>query len=225
MLFDMLARSVLGAVGLAIILFGSAGTLSWAQGWVFLGLFIVSSIGIGIWLLRADPNLLAARMRSPVSTDQRPGDRVIIWAIMILFLGWFIVIGLDAKRFAWSQVPIWAQIIGGVLVIAAFCGQVAVMRANSFAAVYVRVQSERSQTVVSAGPYAIVRHPMYSFIILMMIGAPLLLGSLWGLLGLAVLVPLMAARAIGEEVVLTEGLDGYRAYIGQVRYRLIPGLW
>jgi protein-S-isoprenylcysteine O-methyltransferase Ste14 len=225
MIFNLIIRSMLGALAFAVVLFGPAGTLIWPQGWIFLGLFIVCSIGIGVWLLRADPELLAARMQSPVSADQRLSDRIIIWAIMILFWSWFAVMALDAKRFGWSHVPLWAQILGAILVAGSFWGQVDVLRANSFAAVNVRVQSERGHTVASTGPYGIVRHPMYSYVILMMIGAPLLLGSLWGLLGLVVFVPLLAARAIGEEAVLMEGLDGYRAYAGRVRYRLLPGLW
>jgi len=79
--------------------------------------------------------------------------------------------------------------------------------------------------VASTGPYAVVRHPMYACALLFFIGTPLLLGSLWGLLGLVVFVPLLAARALGEEAVLLEGLPGYRDYAAKVRFRLLPGVW
>jgi protein-S-isoprenylcysteine O-methyltransferase Ste14 len=89
----------------------------------------------------------------------------------------------------------------------------------------VRLQKERGQTVISTGPYAVVRHPMYAYAVLLMIGAPLLLGSLWGLMGLVLFIPLLAARTLGEEVMLMEGLPGYREYAAKVRFRLLPGVW
>jgi protein-S-isoprenylcysteine O-methyltransferase Ste14 len=89
----------------------------------------------------------------------------------------------------------------------------------------VRLQQERGQTVATSGPYAVVRHPMYAYALLLMIGAPLLLGSLWGLLGLALFLPLLAARTLGEEAMLLEGLPGYRDYAARVRFRLVPGVW
>ena len=99
------------------------------------------------------------------------------------------------------------------------------LAANSFAASTIEVQVERGQQVISTGPYAVVRHPMYAYTILLILGAPLLLGSLWGLAGLVVLVPLLGARALGEEALLREGLPGYGDYAGKVRFRLVPGVW
>jgi protein-S-isoprenylcysteine O-methyltransferase Ste14 len=89
----------------------------------------------------------------------------------------------------------------------------------------VRVQSERGQIVASNGPYAIVRHPMYSFALLLMIGTPLLLGAWWGLVGSLVAILLLAARTLGEEDVLLKGLPGYREYTKKVRFRLLPWIW
>jgi protein-S-isoprenylcysteine O-methyltransferase Ste14 len=111
------------------------------------------------------------------------------------------------------------------MVALSFWGNVGVLRANSFASVKVRVQSERAQTVADTGPYAVVRHPMYAWILPLLLGAPLLLGSAWGLLWLALFLPLLAARILGEEAVLRDGLPGYRDYTARVRYRLIPGIW
>jgi protein-S-isoprenylcysteine O-methyltransferase Ste14 len=120
---------------------------------------------------------------------------------------------------------VWGQAVGVLLILAAFWGWVGVLRANSYASTTVRVQAERGQTVISTGPYAHVRHPMYSWSLALMIGMPLLLGSLWGLLGLLIAVPLLAARALGEEEVLFGGLPGYADYSAKVRWRLVPGLW
>lgn len=89
----------------------------------------------------------------------------------------------------------------------------------------IRLQPERGQTVIRTGPYAIVRHPMYADTVLLLVGVPLLLGSLWGLLGVVVIMPLLALRAVGEEAILMDGLPGYRDYARDVRFRLLPGVW
>jgi protein-S-isoprenylcysteine O-methyltransferase Ste14 len=221
----MLVRTLVGAGFFGLLLFFSAGTFAWPQAWMFMALFFGCSAAIGVWLWQADPDLLAERMKSPVSADQNPRDRAIIGAILIAFVAWLVFMALDARRFDWSHVPDWAQWLGAALIIGAFCGWVQVLRANSFASVMVRLQRERRQTVVSSGPYAVVRHPMYAYALLLMIGTPLLLGSLFGLLGLILFVPLLAARALREEAMLMDGLPGYRDYAAKVRFRLLPGLW
>ena len=213
------------AVLLALMLFLAAGTPAWPQGWIFLVLFVACSQATGLWLLKTDPALLAERMKSPFSADQRPRDRAIIVVIMVFLCAWLVVMPLDGRRFGWSHTPLWAQVIGAVLIVGAFWGWVGVLRANSFASVKVRVQQERGQTVISTGPYAIVRHPMYGYVLPLLVGTPLLLGSLWGLLGIVVVMPLLAARALGEEEVLMDGLPGYRDYAAKVRFRLVPGIW
>jgi protein-S-isoprenylcysteine O-methyltransferase Ste14 len=224
-MLNMAVRSVLGLLAFALFLFVPAGTLDWPQAWAFLIIFSIASVAIGLWLAKTDPALLAARMASPLSADQRLSDRVIIAAIMILFFPWFAFMALDAKRFGWSQLPVWLQMVGAALIVLSFWGNVGVMRANGFAAVNVRVQSERGQTVADTGPYAVVRHPMYAWILPLLLGTPLLLGSAWGVLWLALFVPLLAARILGEEAVLRDGLAGYRDYAARVRYRLIPRVW
>ena len=207
------------------LLFLPAGTLAWPQAWIFLALFVGCGSAIGWWLLKTNPGLLAERMKSPFSHDQAARDRAVIIIIVLCFFAWFVLMALDARRFAWSHTPTWAQVLGALLIIAAFCGWTQVLRANSFASVTVRLQQERGQTVISTGPYAVVRHPMYSYALLLMVGAPLLLGSLWGLLGLLLFVPLLALRIRGEEAMLLDGLPGYRDYASKVRFRLLPGLW
>jgi protein-S-isoprenylcysteine O-methyltransferase Ste14 len=210
---------------LIVLLFLPAGTLAWPQAWIFLVVFNVCSQAIGIWLLRTDPELLKARMQSPVGEDQRPRDRAIMGGMFLFFALWLVFMALDSQRFGWSRVPVWGQAVGVLLILAAFWGWVGVLRANSYASTTVRVQAERGQTVISTGPYAHVRHPMYSWSLALMIGMPLLLGSLWGLLGLLIAVPLLAARALGEEEVRFGGLPGYADYSAKVRWRLVPGLW
>jgi protein-S-isoprenylcysteine O-methyltransferase Ste14 len=218
-------RSLTWFVLLGLTLFGSAGTLAWPQAWVFLALFILCSAAMGLWLKRTDPELLAERMKSPLSGDQSLRDRVVIMVIMVWFVVRLIVMGLDV-RFGWSGgVPVWAEMLGAVLIIAAIWGWARVLQANRFASVQVRVQSERGQSVASSGPYAVVRHPMYSFALLLMMGAPLLLSAWWGLAASLVALPLLAARTLGEEAVLLTGLTGYREYTKKVRVRLLPWIW
>jgi protein-S-isoprenylcysteine O-methyltransferase Ste14 len=217
---------LVGALAMGgLLLFLPAGTLAWPQAWVFIGLFYGCSQAMGLWLLRKDPDLLAARTRSPFSGAQTRRDRAIVVAILIGFCAWLVVMALDARRFAWSHTPLWAQALGAVLIVGAFWGWIGVLAANSFAASTIELQAERGQRVISTGPYAWVRHPMYAYTILLMLGMPLLLGSLWGLLGLVALLPLLGARAIGEEALLRGGLPGYADYSRKVRFRLVPGVW
>jgi protein-S-isoprenylcysteine O-methyltransferase Ste14 len=224
-LLEMIARSVGFAVVLGVLLFLPAGTLAWPQAWVFIILFNGSGLAVGVWLMKADPGLLASRMKSPLSREQKERDRAVMAVLLGIFCGWFVLMALDARRFSWSMTPLWAQVLGAVLISVAFLGWIWVLQANSFAAVTIGLQRERGQAVISSGPYARVRHPMYSYSLLLMIGAPLLLGSLWGLIGLLLFVPLLAARIVGEEAVLRDGLAGYPEYVAKVRFRLVPGVW
>jgi protein-S-isoprenylcysteine O-methyltransferase Ste14 len=221
----MIVQSVTGLVLTALILFLPAGTLAWPQGWVFLVLLIGCGLVTDVDLLRRDPALLAARMKSPISPDQKPRDRAVMRVILVFFIGWMAFMPLDARRFGWSHAPLWAEVCGGGLMLAAFWGWSIVLRANTFAATTIELQAARGQTVITAGPYAVVRHPLYGFTLLFMLGAPLLLGSLWGLAGLVIFIPLLAARALGEEALLRAGLPGYADYAEKVRFRFAPGIW
>jgi protein-S-isoprenylcysteine O-methyltransferase Ste14 len=209
----------------AAVLFVPAGTLAWPQAWVYLIVFNGCSVAMGLWLRRTNPALLAERMKSPVSTNQSPRDRRIMIAMLIAWILWHVVMALDARRFGWSHMPLAAHALGVVLILAAFAGWVLVLKENSFASTEIRLQTERAQTVISSGPYAVVRHPMYAFTLPLLVGAPLLLGSWLGLAGIAVLMPLLMLRTLGEETLLIDGLPGYRAYTAMVRYRLVPGVW
>lgn len=225
MLAKLLLQSLIGATFLAVLLFLPAGTWAWPQGWAYLLLFSFGSLATALWLLNSDRDLLAARMQSPLRGDQRPRDRAIVLLLLVLSCAWYVLIALDARRYGWSHAPAWAQAIGAALIVWSFWGWATVLRANSFAATNVRVQGERGQTVISTGPYAVVRHPMYAYCIPFAIGTPLMLGSLWGLLGALPFIAVLAARLLGEEQVLREGLAGYDDYARKVRYRLVPGIW
>ncbi len=224
----MLIRLVLQTLAMlavfALILFGAAGTSRWTEAWFMLVMVGVLSVGTGLWLAWRDPALLRSRLSSPFSADQAEGDRRLITAIGIGFLAWMVLIGLD-RRFRWSAVPALVEAVGAVVLLAGFAGVLWTFAANSYAAPQIRLQGERGQTVVDTGPYALVRHPMYSAAALYLVGMAMLLGSWWGLAGAAGLIVSFGLRALGEERLLRSGLEGYEAYSKRVRYRLLPGVW
>jgi protein-S-isoprenylcysteine O-methyltransferase Ste14 len=220
-----LVRTALWLIALGAILFVAAGELDWPQAWVFMAENVVSSVVVGSWLARHDPALLKARTSRSFHKDQKPWDRIFMVVAMLAFVGWLVLIAMDAKRFGWSHTPVWTQGLGFGLIALCMVLVWQVFRYNSFAAPQVRMQTERGQIVVTQGPYRIVRHPMYAAALAYFLGAPLLLGSLWGLVAIPVFMAAFGARAIGEERMLRQSLVGYDDYARRVRYRLIPGLW
>jgi protein-S-isoprenylcysteine O-methyltransferase Ste14 len=209
----------------AAILFVPAGTLAWPGAWIFLAELGGLGTVIALWLARHDPELLRQRMGSFVQREQKSWDQAFAVTFLALWHVWLVVMALDAVRFGWSSVPRWLQAVGAVGV--ALCMFLAFLtfRENSYAVPVVRVQRERGQHVISTGPYAYVRHPMYAGAVCLFIGTPLLLGSWIGLAMAVLLVMLLAVRAVLEERTLAEELEGYRDYAARVRYRFVPLVW
>jgi protein-S-isoprenylcysteine O-methyltransferase Ste14 len=205
-------------------LFVSAGSLVWPSAWVFL--FVSATLGpvCGLWLAKTDPALLAERMRPTFQAEQPPADKKFMLAFAVAALIWLIAIGLDRRAHA-SEIPFALQALGLAMYLLSTALIMWVFRANSFAAPVVKVQTERNHRVISSGPYAFVRHPMYSGVILFFVGVSVLLGSWWGVAIAPVFVILFAIRARIEERTLVEGLPDYADYAARVRYRLVPGLW
>jgi protein-S-isoprenylcysteine O-methyltransferase Ste14 len=210
---------------MATVLFAAAGAWSWGGGWRFIAVFGGLSLAVSLWLLGADPALLEERLKPPVQRGQGRWDRIFMAGAGLSFLAWLALLGLDAGRFGWSHVPAWAQILGVLLLALGYVGVAWVFRTNSFAAPVIRIQAEREQKVIDTGPYALVRHPMYALALLVFLGAPLVAGSLWGL----VVVPFAMAgigwRAVHEEQALRAELAGYEDYARRVRWRFAPGVW
>jgi protein-S-isoprenylcysteine O-methyltransferase Ste14 len=221
----VLLQIVLLLLVFAAVLFGAAGTWDWPSGWAFLALFGVLSAALSLWLAAADPALLAERMKSPVQKAQKPWDRIFLGVVAVAYFAWLLLMAIDARRLQWSHVRLWAQVVGALLIVASNLGVAWVFRTNSFAAPVIKMQAERNQTVISSGPYAVVRHPMYAFGLLQFVGGPLMLGSWWGLAVLPPFVLGLAARTLGEEKMLKAELAGYEAYAARVRWRFAPGLW
>ena len=219
----LLIRSGLWFVATAV-LFLVAGTIDWPAAWIFLALIHGYGLAIGLRLAKHDPALLAERLASPFRTIQETWDRVFVLTIIVLLPAWFIVIPLDA-RFGASHVPIWLQCVGAAALLFSFHVVDMTFRANTYAAPVVRIQTERAHRVVSTGPYAYVRHPMYTGFALFLLGTSLLLGSWYGLALAAVPIAVLAWRTVHEERLLSERLAGYADYAARVRYRLIPLIW
>ena len=218
----MLAQTLAMILVLGLLLFLPARTLAWPGAWAFLGLMTIFSLGVGAWLARADPGLLAERMKPLVQPDQKPWDKVLTTGIGLAFLGWIAGMGFEVGWLG-AQTPPWAQTLGAGLVAVTFLCTILVFRANRFAAPVVKLQA--GQQVISSGPYAVVRHPMYAGALPLFVGAPLMLGAPWGLVFLAVIVPVLGVRTVIEERMLRQTLPGYGDYAARVRFRLLPGVW
>lgn len=224
MIARLLLQNTILTVAMGALLFASAGTLHWASAWVFLIAAALLGPLCGWWLYRLDPALLAERLRPVIQREQPPADKAFIIAFIAAILAWLIAMGLDRRHLA-SDMPLALQAVGFVLYLACMLFTMWVFRENSFAAPVVKLQAERAQRVISTGPYAHVRHPMYSGMILFFAGVPLMLGSWWGLAMAPLLLALLAVRIHIEERTLREGLSGYADYAARVRYRLLPGVW
>jgi len=209
----------------AALLFGGAGTPAWPAGWLFLVIFFSASTAMTVNLARHDPALLAERMRFPIQAGQPGWDKVVMGLAMPLVSLWFVLMGLDAVRFGWSEMPIALQALGTILLVVALGAMHAVFRANTFLAPAVRIQAERQHAVVSTGPFAIIRHPLYATAMLWFVATPLTLGSWWGLAYASLLAAGLVVRTMLEDRMLARSLLGYTDYQAKVRYRLVPGFW
>lgn len=155
-------------------------------------------------------------------SNQKMWDKVLFTLIEVLFIAWLGLMSLDAVRFRWSQLPVWPQVAGAIILLSSFYVFFLSFRVNPYLSPAVHIQKERGQTVISTGPYHYVRHPMYSAFIPFVIGTPLLLGSWYGVLVGAIHVAIVARRAVLEERMLRKELTGYDVYMVRVKYRLIP---
>ena len=210
------------AVGLlvgAALIFLPAGSFRFWQGWVFVVGQLGSYIVLSIWLLKRDPQLMERRMRSK---EKDPEQRLfqILWTL--IFFPALVLPGLD-YRFGWSHMPAWLAVCGQAAMMAGTFLIFWVMKVNTFAGRTIQV--ETGQRVIADGPYAIVRHPMYTGILLSMLDVPIALGSYVAFPVFALLAPVMIFRLIHEERVLCRDLPGYVEYCERTRFRLVPGLW
>jgi protein-S-isoprenylcysteine O-methyltransferase Ste14 len=224
---DNLARkTVLGFTQLiavlGILLFAPAWTLDYWQAWVYWFVFAASSGLITTYLWKEDLQLLERRINAGPGAEHEKKQKLIQLLASFVFIGAMILPSLD-HRFSWSTVPLPVVVAGEVLVVLGFFIVFLVFKVNTFTAATIAVTPD--QRVVSTGPYAVVRHPMYSGALVMLIGTPIALGSWWGLLMFIPMAFIIAWRARDEERFLLKNLTGYKEYCLIVRYRLVPFAW
>jgi protein-S-isoprenylcysteine O-methyltransferase Ste14 len=210
---------VVGAV-MALLLFLPAGTARYWQAWAFLVVFIGASTAITLYLAKSDPALLRRRVTGGPPAEKQTSQKIIMSFTSIGFVALLVVPALD-RRYGWSAMPIGFVILGDVMILAGYAIIFLVFKENSFASARIEVAAD--QRVISTGPYALVRHPMYAGALVYLLGVPLALGSWWGLIAFAALAPFLAWRLLDEERFLAKNLPGYADYCAKVRWRLVPG--
>lgn len=215
-------RQLAFLVFMVAVLFAPAGTFRYWQAWLFLAVFIVCSVELGLYFVRHDPALIERRMQAGPAAEREPSQRIIIALLLAGLLAMLVLSGFD-RRWHWSAVPPWLTVLANIGIVGSFVIFFYVMKQNSYAASTVRVEGE--QKVISTGLYGIVRHPMYAGTLPLLVAIPLALASYWALLFAIPLLAILIWRLLDEERVLRRDLPGYTDYCRQVRYRLVPGVW
>lgn len=212
---------VMASVLIGLTLFLSAGTTNYWQAWVYLGVGAVSGVLPTLSIIR-DPILLENRTKGGPTAEQRPIQKIIVLSAGLPAMAAFIIPGLD-RRFGWSNVPSWLSIVGDLLIIVSLWMVCRVFKENSFGSTTVEITN--GQRVITTGPYAIVRNPMYSSAAVYFIGLSLALGSYWGLIASVLTIFGLVWRLFDEEQFLAKNLAGYTEYCAKVRWHLIPGIF
>jgi len=213
---------VIGAAALGLLIFLPAWTLNYWQAWVFIVVFMSSVNVIGVYLSIKDPALLERRKKVGPAAEQNVAQRIIMSLAFVSIIALLVFCGLD-HRLGWSPVQAGVTLVGDVLVVLGLMINLVVFKENSFGGS--TIQTTEDQKVISTGPYALVRHPMYGGVLVMMTGVPLALGSWGGLAVLVLTVPALVWRILDEEKLLKKELPGYTDYMQKVRSRLVPYLW
>jgi protein-S-isoprenylcysteine O-methyltransferase Ste14 len=211
-----------GVLGLAALVFIPACTLDYWQAWLFIAVFACAWAAITVDLAIHDPRLLENRLNVGPQAEKEPAQKTIMLLVFFGFISMLVFAGLD-HRMGWSSVPASVSVIGDTLVVVGFLVIFVVLRENPFSASTILIVEK--QMVISTGPYARVRHPMYAGMLVGLAGIPLGLGSWWGLFALLILLPAFIWRLLDEERLLRQRLPGYTGYQREVKYRLVPYIW
>jgi protein-S-isoprenylcysteine O-methyltransferase Ste14 len=216
-------KSLMGTILFLFILFISAGRINYWQGWIYTAICIVS-VFLNSFTLRNKDELAAER--SKVKSGTKSWDKTIIGLSTVTLIITYVVAGLDAGRFQWSQGFHWGiNATGAILILLGEVIFLLAQKQNKFFSSLMRIQTDRGHTVCDTGIYKIIRHPSYFGNIITAIGIPLILGSVWGFIPSVVSVFLTVVRTSLEDRTLIDELDGYRDYTSKTRYRLLPYVW
>lgn len=203
-----------------------AGNLRWVEGWIF-SLWMVAMIDFNlIYLYSKDPDLLTERTKAPGTGNQKSWDKYLMIFILAIAVLWLVVLPLDAERFHSSPIfPLWLKFLGAVALVPALYLIERSTIDNTYLSTRVRIQNERKQHIITTGVYGFVRHPLYLGCALLMFGAPLLVGSVYGLMISLIGLLVIVCRINGEEKMMIEELEGYQEYMQKVKYHLLPFVW
>lgn len=216
---EAIAKFLLGVVLVGTLVFLPAGTLQFANGWLFLGILFVPMFGAGLVMMAKNPYLLQKRLDAK---EKEREQSLVVKLSGLMFLVGFVLAGLDF-RFQWLPLPGWVSYVAAVLFLLSYLMYAEVLRENTFLSRTIEVQE--NQTVVDTGLYGIVRHPMYSATLILFLSMPLVLGSVISFVVFLAYPLIIAKRIRNEEQVLKAGLPGYKEYIEKVRWRMIPYIW
>ena len=219
----LLLATVVGLGLFAAAIFWPAGTWGWAEGWLYFGLVAATLLINFNYLRRVNPEVIEHRLYLGKGTKRWD----IVWSILFapVFLAIYVIAGFDAVRYEWSTMPLWLRPFGLLLWLPGNFLLTWAMGVNPFFEKTVRIQTERGHRVIDSGPYAIVRHPGYLGFLGWSLSAPLFLGSWWAFVPALLSIAGIVIRTALEDRTLQEELFGYGAYVGKVRYKLIPGIW
>lgn len=206
------------AIVMGIFLFLPAGSLRYWEGWIYWFVTFALTMFITTYFLKKSPELLVRRNQFREKEQQKGIMRIFPFLLVVTFL----LPGFD-YRYHWSVVPVWIIIASNAVVFLAYVFFFLVFKENSYASTTIQVEKE--QQVITTGPYAIVRHPMYTGILLTFLFTPLALGSYWALIPSLLHIPWIAFRIKDEEKLLLQDLPGYKDYCLKTRYRLFPSIW
>jgi len=219
-------RLVVVYVSIPLVLLVCGGDFGWWQAWVYFVLFVAAGLGGRVRAERRHPGLMAERQSMEKVQSAKPWDKVLapLMALSVSF-PLVIVAGLD-HRFGWSPLfPLWANVLGFLLILLGYSFAAYAFIENRFFSSVVRIQVDRGHVVCDSGPYRIVRHPGYAGNIPPPLGIVLALSSIWTLIPAAVALVIMVIRTALEDRTLQDELPGYRDYARRVHYRLIPGIY
>lgn len=216
---EAILKFLLGVIVIGILIFVPAGTLSYINGWIFMGILFVPMFFAGFVMMAKNPNLLRSRLNAK---EKEKDQSLVVKLSGLMFLVGFIVAGLN-YRFGWHVLSLKSSIIAAVVFLFAYLLYAEVLRENTYLSRTIEVQE--NQKVVDKGLYGVVRHPMYSVTILLFLTMPIVLGSIYSFIIFLAYPIIIAMRIKGEEEFLEKELEGYKEYKNKVKYRMIPFIW
>lgn len=219
LLVGALVKFLAGVVLVGLLVFLPAGTFTFFNGWLFMGILFVPMFIAGFVMMVKNPKLLQSRLDAK---EKQSDQSFVVKLSGLMFLAGFVVAGLDF-RFGWFRLPKTVSIVAAVVFLAAYALYAEVLRENTYLSRTIEVQE--NQKVIDTGLYGIVRHPMYSVTLLLFLSMPLVLGSVYSFVIFLAYPFIIAKRIKGEEEFLEKELEGYSEYKHKVKYRLIPFVW